>query len=78
LAHSRDVIPIAERVKTEYAGILPGNGAITRNSFYIIGEDKNSGQGKPKPDQTFQVDFNELLFTWTALELVKMPTIGGA
>ena len=44
------------------------------NTNCIIGVDNNDGQGKgyPNPDQAFQADFNELLFTSTALQLIKM------
>jgi len=37
----------------------------------IIIEDKNGSQGKGylNPDQNFQAEFNELLFSWTALKL---------
>ena len=40
-------------------------------SSYIFIEDKNGGQGKDYPnlDQTFQAEFNELLFIWIALRL---------
>src|SRR5271156_6101624 len=39
----------------------------------IIGVKNNGGQGKgyPNLDQTFQADFNELLFTSTASKLIK-------
>jgi hypothetical protein len=38
-------------------------------------EDNNSGQGDghPNSDETFQADFNELLFTLIALKLIKIP-----
>ena len=41
------------------------------NTGCIIIEDKNGGQGKgyPNLDQTFQAEFNELLFIWIALKL---------
>ena len=45
----------------------------------ITGVDHNGGQGEGQPpnlapnlDQTFHTDFNELLFTSTALKLIKM------
>jgi len=43
--------------------------------YYIIGVDKNSGQGKgyPNSDQTFQADFNELLFILISLKLIEIP-----
>jgi hypothetical protein len=43
-------------------------------SIYIMGEDKNSGKGKVwrKSDQTFQADFNELLFILLALKLIEI------
>jgi hypothetical protein len=43
--------------------------------IYIIGVDKNSGQGKgyPNSDQTFQADFNELLLLLISLKLIEIP-----
>jgi len=45
----------------------------------IIIEDKNGGQGKgyPNPDQTFQAEFNELLFISIALKLDAEPEFRG-
>jgi len=44
---------------------------IISTSDCIIIEDKNGAQGKgyPNPDQTFQAEFNELLFISIALKL---------
>jgi len=41
------------------------------NTGCIIIKDKNGSQGKgyPNPDQTFQAEFNELLFIWIVLKL---------
>jgi hypothetical protein len=41
---------------------------------YIVVVGKNGGQGKgyPKSDQTFQADFNELLFILIALNLIEI------
>ena len=44
--------------------------------IYIIGVNKNSGQGKgyPNTDQTFRADFSELLFILIWLELIETPS----
>ena len=43
---------------------------IISTSDCIIIEDKNGAQGKgyPNPDQTFQAEFNELLFYFDCIE----------
>jgi hypothetical protein len=57
---------------------IPGAYELIRpkdhHTICIIGEDNNGGQGKgyPKSDQTFQADFNELLFVLIALKLIEI------
>ena len=54
-----------------YGGFCCCHSINLRNSHHPIIEDKNGGQGKgyPNPDQTFQAEFNELLFISIALKL---------
>ena len=66
-------LPTADDSRSKGDKSITHNGRFFRNSNCIIGVDNNGGQGKgyPNPDQAFQVDFNELLFTSTALQLIK-------